>query len=92
MEKLNINGNVYDVYTEQDWETDRVLKVQVGQLIEPSVFYQLRDCVPPQTYGRGFFQPGEADSHDWTTGRPLYQTFESMGCNYWKYVGLQTAK
>ena len=37
MEKLNINGNVYDVYTEQDWETDRVLKVQVGQLIEHSV-------------------------------------------------------
>lgn len=76
----------------QDWERDRTLKVEVGQVIEPAVYWQLLNSLPPQTYGRGTFQPGEPYSHDWTTGSPLFQTFESVGDDYWKYVGLKTAK
>lgn len=89
MEKLTIDGREYDVYTEQDWVADRTLSVQEGQLIEPAVFWQLLNSVPPQRYGRGIFQPGEPYSHDWNSGRALFQTFESMGNNYWKYVGLK---
>lgn len=90
MEKRTIEGREYDVYTEQDWERDRTLKVQVGQVIEPAVFWQLLNSVPPQTYRRGIFQPGEAYSHDRESGA-LYQTFEQMGEDYWKYVGLKIA-
>jgi len=91
MEKRTIEGREYDVYTEQDWEADGVLKVQVGQVIEPGVFWQLLNSLPPRTYKRGIFQPGEAYSYDWNSGMNLYQTFEQMGDNYWKYVGLKIA-
>jgi len=91
MEKKRINGADYEVYTAHDWERDRVLRVKEGQVIAPEVFRQLLESVPPVTYRRGIFQPGEAYSHDWTTGRALYQTFESMGEDYYKYVGLKNA-
>jgi len=91
MDKRTIDGREYDVYTAQDWERDRTLKVQAGQVIEPAVFWQLLNSVPPLTYGRGIFQPGEPYSHDWDSGRALYRTFEQMGEDYWKYVGLKIA-
>ena len=40
MEKRTIEGREYDVYTEQNWERDRTLKVQAGQLIAHEVFWQ----------------------------------------------------
>ena len=81
------------IYTSQDWENDGTLKVQVGQIIAPEVFWQLRDCVPPKTYGGGIFQVGEPYTHDWNTGKALYQTFEFVktvdGKPYYRYVGLK---
>lgn len=88
---MTVNGTTYEVYTDADWERDGTLHVKEGQLIAPKVFWQLLESVPPRTYRRGIFQPGEAYSHDWNTGRALYQTFESMGNDYYKYVGLKTA-
>lgn len=80
------------IYTMQDWERDGVLKLEVGQVIAPEVFYQLRDCVPPTTYGKGIFQVGEPTDHDWNTGKALYQTFEKVDVeNHYKYVGLRFA-
>lgn len=89
MEKRTIDGREYSVYTMQDWERDSTLKVEVGQVIEPAVYYQLLNAVPPKHYTRGIFQPGEPYSHDWDTGRGLYQTFHHVGENYYKYVGLK---
>jgi hypothetical protein len=81
------------IYTDQDWENDGTLKVQVGQIIAPEVFWQLLNCVPPKTYSKGIFQVGEPYSHDWDTGKALYQTFElaySKGREpYYRYVGLK---
>lgn len=78
-----------DVYTMDNWAEDRTLKVQEGQIIAPEVFYQLLESVPPETYSSGIFQPGEAYSHDFKTGRALYMTFENVGDDYYKYVGLR---
>ncbi len=89
MEKKTIFGREYDVYTDQDWERDGTLKVEVGQLISPDVYYQLLNALPPKCYGSGVFQPGEPDSHDWDTGQALFQTFEHVGHDYHKYVGLR---
>lgn len=91
MKTISINGTSHEVYTGQDWERDGTLKVKEGQLIAPEVFWQLLNALPPRTYGRSIFQPGEAYSHDWNTGRALYQTFESMGNDYYKYVGIKNA-
>ena len=81
------------IYTYQDWTNDGTLKVQVGQIIAPEVFWQLLNCVPPRTYRNGIFQVGEPYSHDWNTGKALYQTFEFVktvdGEPYYRYVGLK---
>jgi hypothetical protein len=90
METKTINGRSYDVYTNADWERDKTLKVQVGQVIEPDVFWQLCNALPPHRWCMGVFQPGEAYSHDWDKGCALYQTFEDMGGDYYKYVGLKS--
>lgn len=82
---------INDVYTMKDWENDRTLKVKEGQTIEPSVFWSLLNSLPPQTYGRTLFQPGEPYDHDWNTGRALYRTFEHVGEYYYKYIGLKPA-
>lgn len=79
-----------NVYTMDDWRRDGSLKVQIGQLIAPEVYWQLRDSVPPMSDG-GCFQPGEAYDHDWRTGKALYQTFTREGNNYYRYKGLQPA-
>lgn len=89
MEKKTFGGQEYDVYTMADWTRDRVLNVQVGQVIEPDVFWQLCESVPPHKWGRSVFQPGEAYSWDFDNHCQLYQTFEQMGGDYHKYVGLK---
>lgn len=89
MDKKTIAGQEYDVYTNADWERDRTLGVKVGQVIEPDVYWQLLNAVPPKCYRGGVFQVGEPDSWDWDNHCQLYQTFEHIGDNYWKYVGLK---
>ena len=89
METKTISGKTYNVYTNADWERDRTLKVQVGQLIEPSVYFELLNSVQPKAYRYGVFQPGEAYSWDWDKGCALYQTFEEIEGHYYLYVGLK---
>lgn len=76
-----------EIYTMQDWRNDKSLKVQIGQYIDEEVFEQLLDSIPPITYSRGVFQPGEAYDHNIETGEPLYQTFVKNNDLY-QYVGL----
>ena len=76
-----------EIYTMQDWRNDKSLKVQIGQYIDEEVFEQLLDSMPPITYSRGIFQPGEAYDHNMETGESLYQTFVKDDDLY-KYVGL----
>jgi hypothetical protein len=83
-----INGKVYEVYTMQDWEDDKTLKVKEGQVIEPAIYWHLLNCLPPKQNG-DFFQVGEPYSHDWTTGKALYQTYEHLEDNYYLYIGLK---
>ena len=85
-----------EIYTMQQWENDRTLKVAEGQLISPDVFYQLLECVPPQTYSNGIFQVGEPYAHDWNTGKALYSTFrhvseDEQGRPLYKFIGLRYA-
>jgi len=87
MTTRTINGIQYEVYTDKDWCKDRNLSVEVGQLIEPSVYYQLLNALPPKR-NDDLFQCGEPYSHDWNTGLPLFKTFERMDDNYYKYIGL----
>lgn len=89
MEKTTIDGREYSVYTMQDWEEHGTLAVAEGQVIEPDIFWHLLNSVPPKTYGMGRFQVGEPDSWDFEHCCNLYQTFEHIEGNYWKYVGLK---
>jgi len=89
MEKMTIEGHEYDIYTMADWTRDRELKVEVGQVVEPDVFWQLCEALPPHRWGRGVFQPGEPHDHDLDTGMALYRTFHHLGGDYYKYVGLK---
>ena len=92
MEKKTIGGHEYEVYTMADWERDHTLKVQVGQLIEPEVYWQLLNSVPPVCFRGTYFQPGEPDSYDFEHCCQLYQTFKNMGNDFYLYEGLQPAK
>lgn len=76
-----------NIYTFEQWEKDGDLKVEVGQFIDDRVFYDLLGSVPPATYSRGVFQPGEPYTHDFKTGRALYNTFKK-NAELWQYVGL----
>lgn len=76
------------MYTMQDWRRDKVLKLTVGQEVEDQVVWQLRDCVPPVSLSRSFFQVGEAkDSDDDMVA--LYDTFERdvESGGHWIYLG-----
>lgn len=89
MEKKTFDGQEYEVYTMSDWNRDRTLGVKVGQAIDPDVFWQLCESMPPQKWSMGIFQPGEPYSHDFKTGNALYTTFKSLGGDYYRYEGLQ---
>lgn len=80
-----------EIYTMKDWENDRSLNVKIGQQIDNEVFDDLLGCVPPKYYAMGFFQVGEPYSHDWNTGKALYQTFERSDGGLYKYIGLKPA-
>lgn len=75
-----------DTYTMQDWQRDRTLKPKIGQVLEPKVYHQLRNCMPPKNDGK-FFQMGEAYTHENSTA--LYMTFERVVGSYYKYIGLK---
>ena len=73
-------------YTMDDWRMDGSLKPEVGEYIEDEVIEELAGSVPPTTYSRGIFQPGEAYtmSEDYAD---LYMTFVRDN-DAWKYIGL----
>ena len=73
-------------YTMDDWRMDGSLKPEVGEYIEDEVIEELAGSVPPTTYSRGIFQPGEAYtmSEDYVD---LYMTFVRDN-GTWKYIGL----
>ena len=77
-----------NLYTMADWERDHTLKVEVGQIIVPEIYYQLLCALPPHR-NNTLFQAGEAETLDWNTGKPLYKTFERMEGDYYKYIGLK---
>lgn len=86
-----------ELYTMQQWEADRYLKVEQGQNIAPDVFFQLLNAVPPTFYEMGMFQCGEPYTHDWNTGLALYKTFkhvdtDAKGQPIYQYVGLMYDK
>lgn len=92
MKQMTINGRLYEVYTAQDWWHDGDLKVQVGQVVEPYIYFDLLGDMTPTTNNGTIFQPGEPYSHE--SGKALYMTFERMegvDGRYYKYVGLQPA-
>lgn len=73
----------------KQWQKDKYFNAEVGQVCDAEVMFQLIDGMPPQTYSNGIFQMGEPMSHDSNTGKALYLTFESVGNNEYKYIGLQ---
>lgn len=73
------------IYTQEDWAKDGSLNPKIGQYIDEDVFYELLGAMPPTTYKRNCFQPGEAYSHQ--NGKALYMTFVNEN-GLWKYVGL----
>lgn len=77
------------VYTMQDWCRDGELTLSVGQLVHPSVIYELRDCVPPTYWSHNYFQVGEPKDNDPKTGGNLYDTFKRLSedSDTWKYLG-----
>lgn len=88
-EKLGTMDNIYnecDLYTIDDWRNDGTLKVKVGQCIDDDVFEELSGSVPPRSYSRRCFQPGEAQCPS-VDGEELYKTFTNINGN-WKYLGL----
>lgn len=76
-----------DIYTMKDWERDGSLSVKEGQIIDSEVFWELADCVPPQTFSSRRFQVGEPHTH--RDGVALYDTFEHVGDDCWRYLGLR---
>lgn len=76
----------FKVYTMDDWRNDGTLKVKVGQCIDDDVFEELSGSVPPRSYSRRCFQPGEAQCPS-VDGEELYKTFTNINGN-WKYLGL----
>lgn len=88
MTKKTFNGKEYEVYTMQDWERDMTLKVQVGQAIEPAIYWQLLCSVPPKQNGY-YFQPGEAYDWDFEHCCQRYSTFQQLEGDYYLYIGLR---
>lgn len=77
-----------NIYSMKDWERDGSLNPKIGQTVTDDIIDELDNCLPPHRYSGGVFQPGEAYSHDWDTGKALYQTFERRKIG-WEYVGLK---
>ena len=75
-----------EVYTMDRWHNDGSIKLTPGQLVDDKVIEELANSVPPTTYSRGIFQPGEAYSmsENW---EELYMTFIHKD-EGWSYIGL----
>lgn len=78
-------------YTMDDWKRDGAFKAAEGQEVDAEVVRQMRDCVPPLTWGGGCLQVGEPFSHDPETGAALYTTFEMIG-GKWIFRGYKPAR
>lgn len=78
-------------YTMDDWKRDGTFKAAEGQEVDVEVVEQMRDCVPPLTWGGGLLQVGEAYDVDRTTGATLYTTFEMIG-GKWYFRGHKPAR
>lgn len=76
-------------YTMKQWQEDKYFNAEVGQVCDAEVMFQLINNVPPRTYSDDIFQAGEPWSHDFSTGKALYLTFELVGNYEYKYIGLQ---
>ena len=74
-------------YTMDDRKRDKTLKVEIGQIITPDVYYQLLGAMPPHR-NDDLFQAGEPHTHDLRNGKALYKTFKCKGCDYYEYIGL----
>ncbi len=75
----------------KDWERDGSLSPKVGQIVSADIIEDLANCLPPHKWSNEVFQPGEAYSHDWSTGKALYQTFEYInGKGDCRYAGLRS--
>ena len=79
-------NNANSIYTIDNWKKDGSLKPVIGQYVSDDVIEELLNSVPPTTYSRGIFQPGEAYtmSEDYTD---LYMTFARKNSG-WQYIGL----
>ena len=89
-----MNIKEFDLYTAEQWAADGSLNVKEGQVITPDVFWRLCEALPPHRWSGGIFQPGEPYTHEPDPNnpgymRPLYETFEAIGDDYYKYIGLR---
>lgn len=75
-----------EVYTDEQWGKDGTFNAKPGQFVEDSVFYQLRDCVPPLHCCRDYMQVGEAYGYDFDKHCTTYTTFVKEG-GRWKFIG-----
>lgn len=75
-----------EVYTDEQWGKDGTFSAKPGQFVEDSVFYQLRDCVPPLHCCRDYMQVGEAYGYDFDKHCTTYTTFVKEG-GRWKFIG-----
>lgn len=75
-----------EVYTDEQWAKDGTFKAKPGQFVEDSVFYQLRDCVPPLHCCRDYMQVGEAHGYDFEKHCTTYTTFVKEE-GKWKFIG-----
>lgn len=106
IDTINSNNSVFfivrskTVYTEEQWMKDRTFKAEVGQEIEESIYYEMRDCVPPLSLTpaqkamigerfnikvkRGFLV---GEPYDYINGRAIYSAFVKDDNDRYYFVG-----
>lgn len=77
------------VYTEEDWKHDHRLKVQVGQAVSDTIFYDLLECLPPTYFDGKVFQVGEPETYD-EDGNYVYATYR-LREKQWVFDGYEKA-
>jgi len=79
------------IYTEEQWEKDCTFKAKPGQEVSRSVYFEMRDVLPPLKWNEpGFsecFRVGEPYSHD-NNGRAYSHAFGMKGSKYF-YIGIR---
>lgn len=77
-------------YTMSNWKHDKTLdNLKPGMDVTREVIDDLLNSVPPTTYKRTCFQPGEP--YTVVKGQSAYQTFAQNADGTWKYIGLCAA-